>query len=124
MQDALQTVYLQGRLLLSIVTEGLGDDLVATTKAAGARGGTILMGRGTTENSILRMLGLGDVEKEVVLTLLDKKEVPSIIQALTQFRRNKRHACGIAMVLDVPQILRHTQSPLSTNMTNCTIQNF
>lgn len=118
MQDALQTVYLQGRLLLSIVAEGLGDDLVATTKTAGARGGTIIMGRGTAENSILRMLGLGDVEKEVVLTLLDKNEVPSILQALDHFRRNKRHACGIAMVLDVPQILRHTQSPLSVNMTN------
>lgn len=113
MNDQLQTVYTDGILLLSIVQEGLAEPLVASTKTAGARGGTILLGRGTAENSILRMLGLGDVEKEVVLTILSDREVEPVLEELSRFRRNKRLACGIAMMISIPQILRHTFSPLS-----------
>ena len=113
MKDELETVYVQGMLLMSIVAEGFGDPLVAATKAAGARGGTIIMGRGTAENSILRMLGLGDVEKEIVLTLLDEREVKPVLDELSHFRSNKRISCGISMLIDIPQILRHTLSPMS-----------
>src|SRR5690554_6758818 len=107
MNEPLSTVYLHGKLLLSIVQEGLGEDMVSTAKKAGARGGTILLGRGTADNSILRMLGIGDTEKEIVLIILDEREVEPVLAELGNFRRNKRLACGIAMLIDIPQILRH-----------------
>ena len=59
MNEPLSTVYLHGKLLLSIVQEGLCEYMVSTAKKAGARGGTILLGRGTADNSIIRMLGSG-----------------------------------------------------------------
>ena len=112
MNDSMQTVYLQAKLLLSIVQLGIGEQLVAATKTAGARGGTILLGTGVAENAILHMLGMGDSEKEIVLTLLTEQEMEPVLDALHHFRRNKRLACGIAMLLDVPQILRHSSHPL------------
>jgi nitrogen regulatory protein PII len=112
MNEPLQTVFLHAKLLLSIVQLGIGEQLVDATKAAGARGGTILLGTGVTENAILHMLGMGDAEKEIVLTLLADQEVEPVLSALQHFRRNKRLACGIAMLLDVPQILRHSSHPL------------
>ena len=112
MNEAMQTVFLHAKLLLSIVQLGIGEQLVDATKAAGARGGTILLGTGVAENAILHMLGMGDSEKEIVLTLLADQEVETVLAALHHFRRNKRLACGIAMLLDVPQILRHSSHPL------------
>ncbi len=117
MNEPLSTVYLHGKLLLSIVQEGLGEELVSTAKKAGARGGTILLGRGTADNSILRLLGIGDTEKEIVLIILDEREVEPVLAELGNFRRNKRLACGAGMLIDIPQILRHTLSPLSQDTT-------
>ncbi len=102
------TMFYHGKLLVSIVQTGLAETLVAQTKAAGARGGTILLGKGVTESALLHMLGLGDSEKELVLTLLAEDEVEPVLETLHHFRRNKRLACGIAMLLDVPNILSHT----------------
>ena len=112
MNEAMQTVFLHAKLLLSIVQLGIGEQLVDATKAAGARGGTILPGTGVAENAILHMLGMGDSEKEIVVTLLADQEVEPVLAALHHFRRNKRLACGIAMLLDVPQGLRHSSHPL------------
>lgn len=98
--------YNNGKLLLSIVNRGIGDSLVKATKAAGSSGSTILLARGVADNAILHMLGLGDSEKEIVLTLLAEDEVDEVITALKEFRKKKRLPCGIAMVIDVHHIFR------------------
>jgi nitrogen regulatory protein PII len=103
----IDTVYHHGKLLLSIVQSGVGEALVHETKEAGARGGTILIGKGVAEHAILHMLGLGDAEKEIVVTLLQDSHVTAVLDRLAHFRRNKRLACGIAMLIDVPHILTH-----------------
>lgn len=108
MNESMQTVFLHGKLLLSIVQEGVAESLVSQTKEDGAKGGTILLGKGVTEHAILHMLGLGDAQKEIVLTLMTDDQVERIWNGLTRFRRNKRLACGIAMLIDIPQILRHS----------------
>ncbi|MDD4220583.1 MAG: P-II family nitrogen regulator [Sphaerochaetaceae bacterium] len=110
MNNVLQSTYTEGKLLLSIVQEGIGESLVAATKAAGAQGSTILLGNGVADNAILRLLGIGDSEKEIVLTLLPKELVDPVIAALKGFRRKKRLACGIAILIDVQQILHHNNA--------------
>ena len=107
MDKMMHTMYQTGTLLLSIVQEGVGEELVEATKEAGARGGTILVARGVADNAILHMLGLGDTHKEVVLTLLGEQEVEPVVASLCRFRRDKRLSCGIAMLIGIPAILRH-----------------
>ena len=78
----LATIYAPGKLLVSIVGRNQGDWVVEAAKKAGARGGTVLLGRGTAESRILRLLCLGDTEKDLVLTLAPAGEMPAIINVL------------------------------------------
>ncbi len=107
MTRAFDTIYLHGKLLVSIVQRKLGNALVTTTKEAGARGGTILLGKGVADNAILHALGLGDSDKDIVFTLLKEQEVLPVTEALSHFREKKRLSSGIAMLIDVPDMLSH-----------------
>ena len=62
---------LQNNLLLAIVNHGQAEKFVSIAKDAGAGGGTVIPARGTASNAILRILGLGDTSKEMVLIVLD-----------------------------------------------------
>ena len=48
-------------LIVSIVPHDSGELITNAAKTAGAGGGTIIMGRGTAANSVLQLLGLGDM---------------------------------------------------------------
>ena len=54
-------------LVVSIVPHGSGEEVAAAANAAGAGGGTALLGRGTAASSILQLLGLGDRKDTVTL---------------------------------------------------------
>lgn len=97
---------METQLLISVIERGLGDRALEITREAGATGGTVIMGRGSVQNSLLRMLFLGDLEKEIIFTLGTKEELRRIIaalQAATDIRK-KRPAVGI--LLDVTAFYR------------------
>ena len=101
------TVYTHGKLLLSIVDRNLGEKIVAVTKHAGARGGTIVLGRGTAESPLVEFLGIGDTEQDVVLTLATDERMGPILEALRAWCAPVRHRLGIALLIDVSHILKH-----------------
>ncbi len=107
MAQGVDTIYLHGKLLISIVQRKLGNALVSTTKEAGAKGGTILLGKGVADNAILHALGLGDSDKDIVLTLLHDSQVASVVEAISHFKEHRRLRSGVAMLLDVPDMLSH-----------------
>ena len=107
MNGPVETIYTHGKLLLSIVSRGLGDKVVAITKRAGARGGTVLMGRGTAESSMMAFLGLGDSSKDIVFTLATDDRIGRIVEAIETCNLQDRHKAGISILLDVPHILKH-----------------
>lgn len=73
------TIYAPGKLLVSVVGRHHGEAVVEISKKAGARGGTVILARGTAESRILQLLCLGDMEKELVLTLAPSREMPAIV---------------------------------------------
>lgn len=100
-----------GKLILSIVGRRRGERIVAATKAAGAPGGTVALGRGTAANAVLEFLGVGDSEKDIVLTLVPAGLARAVLEAV-------RHACwhdprgsGVAMQIDVSSIFRNAAQP-------------
>ncbi len=99
------------RLLTSIVDRGHGDRLVSIAKAAGALGGTVLLGRGTARSDLLQMLGFGDSRKEIVLTLADPNTARAIIPALTNNEWVRKKVRGVLFVVDVSAF--HKASVLS-----------
>jgi nitrogen regulatory protein PII len=110
MSATTQMRYTHGKLLLSIVERHTGERLVAATKRAGARGGTIILGRGTAESLLLERLGIGDTEKDVVLTLATEEHIGPIMAALRSSEMRERHIRGVSMLIDVEGILRHVHS--------------
>jgi len=110
MSATTQMRYTHGKLLLSIVERHTGERLVAATKRAGARGGTIILGRGTAESLLLERLGIGDTEKDVVLTLATDEHIGPIMAALRSSEMRERHIRGVSMLIDVMGILKHVHS--------------
>ncbi|MFA5467871.1 MAG: P-II family nitrogen regulator [Sphaerochaetaceae bacterium] len=100
---------LNGKLLLSVVQEGLAEQLVDKIKTVGVRGSTILLATGIADSSILRMLGLGDNKKEVVLTLFPEALQPRVVELLSEFKKKRRFTCGIALLIDVKNIIHHNE---------------
>ena len=97
---------ISGKLLIAILEKHKCDAAMTVARQAGASGGTILLGRGTAENKWLRMLGLDDVEKELLWTLLPASDVPAIMQALRE-APSLAKVRGIMFTLDVHAVLRH-----------------
>ena len=69
-------------LVVSIVPHGSGEMIAAAANAAGAGGGTALLGRGTAASSILQLLGLGDTSKDIVLTLVPAATEEAVADAI------------------------------------------
>lgn len=105
-----------GMLLISVVGRGRGDKVVAIAKAAGAKGSTVIFGRGTARSLLLLYLGLADTEKELVFTIASREEMARIIAAL----RGAPDLCckipGIGFTLDVSHFLH------SGKIDNCASQ--
>lgn len=94
------------RLLISVVRRGRGDFVAALSRQAGARGGTIVFGRGSGTNAVLRILGLTDTAKELVFTIATEAEVARIKASLVSAPDLCRKAPGIGFVIDVNSFVR------------------
>ncbi len=103
MPPTLVPTFHQGKMLLSMVPRNKGDQLVAVTKTAGARGGTITPGRAVVDNKILQMLSLADMLQDIVFTVM-RDEAEAVIEAVRAAYCNKK-LCGVALLLDVTGLL-------------------
>ncbi|MCH3917782.1 MAG: P-II family nitrogen regulator [Spirochaetia bacterium] len=113
------TVFRPGKLLLTIIGRHQGERLVNAGRAAGAMGGTILLGRGTATNRVLAALGIGDTAKDVLLTLLDDGQTEAVKSAhISAAKKDTRHLSGIGMLLDVAGILRQKEYDEMENHAN------
>lgn len=87
-------------LLISIVPHNEGERVSGILKKAGAMGGTILMGRGTAENSFLLLLGIGDSSKDIVFTLTEAEKKEQLLNALKEESTRFKAHYGICFAID------------------------
>ena len=93
------------KLIISIVPHNSGEIITNAAKLAGSRGGTILMGRGTAENSIIQLLGLGDKSKDIVYILVEEEICQNVLDKIKESTQNKKNF-GIAFTIDINNFLR------------------
>lgn len=93
-------------LLITVVRKSRGERVVEIVRGAGAAGSTILMGRGAADSRILRLLFLGDTEKELVFTIAPADQMGSIIEALKSASDLCRKTPGIGLTIDVTFLAR------------------
>ena len=71
---------LKNKLLFSIIGHGQADHFVELARQCGAMGATVFPAKGTASSSILRMLGLGDISREVVMNILPEKIADELME--------------------------------------------
>ena len=92
-------------LLWIIVKCGLGSKIIKCAKENGIKGGTILLGRGTVQSSVLEFLELAEVRREVVLMAADTATTKIALDTLDKkFKFHKRNH-GIAFTTSIQRIL-------------------
>lgn len=92
-------------MIYIIVNFGLGSKVLHEAKEHGVKGGTVLLGKGTANNSILNFLSLYDERKEIVLICIDKKASEYVIEMLNmKFKFNKPNH-GIVFTTSVVDVV-------------------
>ncbi|NLJ91053.1 MAG: P-II family nitrogen regulator [Clostridiales bacterium] len=92
-------------LIYIIVNSGMGSKILHKSRDLGIPGGTICLGKGTVNNSILNFLSLYDERKEIVLLGTDKHTADHVLAELNrEFKFEKPHH-GIAFTTSACQII-------------------
>lgn len=94
------------KLIVSIVPHDSGEFISETAKAAGAGGGSIIMGRGTAANSVLQLLGLGDTSKDIVYIVVKDSKKDEVLQAIVSAASEKKAHFGVLFVIDVGNFIK------------------
>jgi len=93
-------------LLTVIVNNGYADDVMAQARKAGARGGTILTGRGTASEEDVKFFGITLVpEKEVLMIVAEKGGVDAIVDAIRTVPTLAEPGGGIVYAMNVEQFI-------------------
>lgn len=93
-------------LIVTIINKGFSEDVVEASKKAGAEGGTILFGRGTGIHEHAKLFNIIiEPEKELVLTLIDRKKTDDVLHAITAGLNLNKPGKGIAFVVEVERAI-------------------
>ncbi|HKL85086.1 MAG TPA: transcriptional regulator [Treponemataceae bacterium] len=87
--------------IVTIVNHGLAHRLNELAVKAGANGGTILHGRGYARSPLLRTIGLGGIEKDILITLTSEDELERITTAIKTAHIYPRHNAGISFCISI-----------------------
>ena len=92
-------------LIVSIVRKGWGSTVLEASVKAGARGGTVLFGRGAGINEREKIFGVSiEPEKEILLTIVSAAQVDTILDAIVRAGELNDTGRGIAFVVPVEKI--------------------
>lgn len=93
------------KLLITIVGRQHGELIVATTKEAGAPGGTKSVGRGMPENNTRAGSCHDDLSEDIIFSLMGD-ETERVVQAVVKASaENPEQLSGMAILLAVPNML-------------------
>ena len=93
------------KCILAIVNKGFSEVAMNAAKACGARGGTILQGRGTASKEAEKIFNISiQPEKEIVMILAQIDLVDGILKALYEAIGSNTPAQGIAFALPVDEV--------------------
>ena len=97
---------LNASLIVSIVRKGWGSTVLEASVKAGARGGTVLLGRGAGIHEQEKIFGMSiEPEKEIVLTLIHANQAEAILQEILRAADLNQTGRGIAFVIPVDRIV-------------------
>ena len=94
------------KCILAIVNNGFAEVAMDAAKACGAKGGTILHGRGTISKDAEKFFNISiQPEKEIVLILAKTELIDGILKGLYTAIGSTTQAQGIAFALPVDEVV-------------------
>lgn len=101
------------KCVFAVVNNGFSEVAMDAAKACGARGGTILHGRGTASKDAEKFFNMTiQPDKEIVLILVESELVDGILKGLYTAIGSSTEAQGIAFALPVDEVIGlGTQKP-------------
>lgn len=88
--------------IFTVIERGKAQDVVESSKKAGAKGGTILHGRGSAGEKAKFLLGMEiEPEKEIVMTIVDEAIMDDVIKNIREASDVDNSGKGILFVLPV-----------------------
>ena len=95
----------EASLIVSVVRKGWGSTVLDASVKAGARGGTVLFGRGAGIHEQEKIFGMSiEPEKEIVLTVVYADQVDTVLNEIVRAAELSDTGRGIAFVIPVEQI--------------------
>ena len=92
-------------LIVTIVRKGWGSTVLEAAVKAGARGSTVLTGRGAGINEREKIFGMSiEPEKEIVLTAVFAAQVEAVLEAVTKAAELEATGRGVAFVLPIERM--------------------
>lgn len=90
------------KCILAVVNNGFSEEAMDAARAVGARGGTVLHGRGTVSKDAEKLFNIPiQPEKEIVLIIAKEENVEAILRALYAAVGTSTAAQGIVFALPV-----------------------
>lgn len=103
-------VSINNDLLVAIVNFGKGSKILKIAKNNGVKGGTIILGRGTANSTILKMLNITDIRKEIVLMAVPHEMLDNVVHGLNEKFDFEKPNHGIAFTLSLANLCGHPDS--------------
>ena len=92
-------------IVLAIVNEGHTDTVMEAAREAGARGGTVLHGKGTGSKDAAKFFGVSIAsEKEVIMIVAAASEKAAIMKSIINKAGTQTEAGAVVMSLPVSDV--------------------
>ena len=102
-------------VIFAIVNSGYAEDAMAVAREQGARGGTILGGRGVARENEAAFFGISiHAEKEILMMVVEKDIRDNVLNALYKQMGMDKKAQGITFSLPVSDVAGLVKLPETT----------
>lgn len=93
------------KLIVTIVKKGRAKKICEAAKKAGTKGGTTLMGKGTSAKEFKKMFGITlDEEREVILTVTKNELEEEVFNEVVEKGEINKPGKGIVFVMDLKRV--------------------
>lgn len=93
------------KLFSVIVDFGKGSKVLRESKKLGVNGGTFLVAKGTVSSNLLRLLGLDEARKEILLMVIEERLEETLhVEITKKFHLDKVHQ-GIAFSMPITNVI-------------------
>ena len=98
-------------MIAAVINPGFSEEVMKAAKSAGARGGTIIHGRGVTDEDAVNLWGLGlQEEKEIVMIVADTESKLAIMNEISEKCGVNTDAQGFVLSLPIDTAIGFSNS--------------